>query len=110
MARMRPLTALAVFTLLGALLQGGFARETGVPVAVGVRLSQDENAAKLVFDLSRVVNASASALAFRRAKPLRPETKEARLWDRTGMRFLFVAVFDALLVVGGILASHLARE
>ena len=33
-----------------------------MPVAVGVRLVQDENAAKLVFDLSRSVDANASAL------------------------------------------------
>ena len=37
--------------------------EAGAPVAVGARLSQDESAAKLVFDLSRPVDASASALA-----------------------------------------------
>ena len=32
-------------------------------MAVGARLSQDESAAKLVFDLSRPVEATASALA-----------------------------------------------
>ena len=33
------------------------------PVAVGVHFSQDENAAKLVFDLSRAVEAKTAALA-----------------------------------------------
>jgi N-acetylmuramoyl-L-alanine amidase len=63
MARMGRLAILAVFALMGAPLQCGFAGEAVAPVAVGVRLSQDENAAKLVFDLSRQVDASASALA-----------------------------------------------
>ena len=63
MARMGRLAAFAVFTLMGTPLQLGFAGEAGPPVAVGARLSQDENAAKLVFDLSRGVDASASALA-----------------------------------------------
>ncbi len=63
MARMGRLATLAVFSLMGAPLQRGFAGEAVAPVAVGVRLSQDENAAKLVFDLSRQVDASASALA-----------------------------------------------
>lgn len=63
------LAAHAVWVLAGALLpmvataQRGVAAEAGPPVAVGVRLSQDESAAKLVFDLSRSVDASASALA-----------------------------------------------
>ena len=60
---MRRLAALAIFTLMGMPLQGGLAKEAGAPVAVGVRLSQDENTAKLVFDLSRTVDANASALA-----------------------------------------------
>ena len=55
--------ALAVIALMGATLQRGLAAEPAAPVAVGVRLSQDENAARLVFDLSRRVEASASALA-----------------------------------------------
>ncbi len=63
MARMGRLAALAVFALIGAPLQRGFAGEASAPVAVGARLSQDENAAKLVFDLSRSVDATASALA-----------------------------------------------
>ena len=63
MARTGRLAALAVFTLIGTPLQTGLAREAGAPVAVGARLSQDENGAKLVFDLSRQVEASASALA-----------------------------------------------
>jgi N-acetylmuramoyl-L-alanine amidase len=63
MARMGRLAALTLFTLIVASLQHGLAGDAGAPVAVGVRLSQDENAAKLVFDLSRSVDASASALA-----------------------------------------------
>lgn len=63
MARMGRLAALAFLTLLGAQLRCGFAGEAGAPVAVGVRLSQDESAAKLVFDLSRSIDASASVLA-----------------------------------------------
>ena len=57
------LAALAVLTLMGVPPRGGLAGEAGAPVAVGVRLSQDENVAKLVFDLSRPVDANASALA-----------------------------------------------
>ena len=63
MARMGWLATLVVFALLGAPLQPGFAGQAVLPVAVGVQLSQDENAAKLVFDLSRPVDASATALA-----------------------------------------------
>ena len=63
MARTGRLAALAVFTLMGALLQGGPACSAGPPVAVGARLSQDDTTAKLVFDLSRPVEAAASALA-----------------------------------------------
>ena len=63
MARTGRLAALAVFTLMGTPLPTGLAGEAGAPVAVGARLSQDENGAKLVFDLSRQVEASASALA-----------------------------------------------
>jgi N-acetylmuramoyl-L-alanine amidase len=63
MARMGRLAALAVFTLIGASLQRGVAGDAGAPVAVSARLSQDESTAKLVFDLSRTVEASASALA-----------------------------------------------
>ncbi len=63
MARTRRLAALAVFALMAAPLQAGFAGQTSSPVAVGVRLSQDDNAAKLVFDLSRAVAARPSALA-----------------------------------------------
>jgi N-acetylmuramoyl-L-alanine amidase len=63
MARVGRLAALVVLVLMGAPVQRGFAGEAAAPVAVGVRLSQDENAAKLVFDLSRQVDASASALA-----------------------------------------------
>jgi N-acetylmuramoyl-L-alanine amidase len=63
MTRMGRLAALAVFTLIAPPLECGFAGEAGPPVAVGVRLLQDENTAKLVFDLSRQVDATASALA-----------------------------------------------
>jgi N-acetylmuramoyl-L-alanine amidase len=63
MARMGRPAALAVVTLMAAPLQSGFAGEAAPPVAVGARLLEDENTAKLVFDLSRQVDASASALA-----------------------------------------------
>ena len=53
---------LAALTLMVAPLQRGFAMDAGLPVAVGVRVSQDPSAAKLVFDLSRPVDASAFAL------------------------------------------------
>jgi N-acetylmuramoyl-L-alanine amidase len=62
MARMGWLAALAALTLIVAPSQRGFAIDAGVPVAVGVRVSQDSSGAKLVFDLSRSVEASASAL------------------------------------------------
>ena len=54
MARTGRLAALTVFMLMGTPLQTGLAGEAGeagAPVAVGARLSQDENGAKLVFDL-----------------------------------------------------------
>jgi N-acetylmuramoyl-L-alanine amidase len=63
MARIGRLAAFAIFALMTALLQPGFAGRATAPVAVGARLSQDENAANLVFDLSRSVEATASALA-----------------------------------------------
>ncbi len=63
MARVGRLAALAALTLMAAPLQRAFAVEAAVPVAVAARLSQDQGGAKLVFDLSRAVDASASALA-----------------------------------------------
>src|ERR1700759_4897464 len=63
MARTRRLTALAVFALMAAPLQAGLAGQTNSPVAVGVRLSQADNAAHLVFGCSGVVAARPSALA-----------------------------------------------
>jgi len=39
-----------------------------------------------------------SQIAFVRARPLRPEGERARALDRVGLRFLFVAVLDGLLV------------
>ena len=62
MARMGRLAAFAILMLMGALFQPGLAGESAPPVAVGVRLSQDASAATLVFDLSRPVEATASAL------------------------------------------------
>ncbi len=62
MARTRHLALFAVFMLVGMALQTGLAAETGAAVAVGVHLSQNENVAKLVFDLSRKVEASVSGL------------------------------------------------
>lgn len=61
MARLGRLAALAVFALAASPHRG--LGDVGAPVAVGVRLSQDESAARLVLDLSRSVDASASALA-----------------------------------------------
>jgi N-acetylmuramoyl-L-alanine amidase len=63
MARTGRLAAFVVFTLMGTPVHGGSAGEASPPVAVGVRFSQDENAAKLVFDLSRAVDAKSAALA-----------------------------------------------
>ena len=57
------LAVLAGLILMGMSLQSGFAGDARAPVAVGVRLSQDATEARLVFDLSRSVDASASALA-----------------------------------------------
>ncbi|HME85087.1 MAG TPA: N-acetylmuramoyl-L-alanine amidase, partial [Roseiarcus sp.] len=62
MARMGWLAAFAALAFMAAPLQRGFATDAGPPVAVGVRVSQDSGAAKLVFDLSRPVDASAFAL------------------------------------------------
>ena len=45
--------------------------------------------------------------AFRRAKPMRPESEGARAWDRAGMRFLFVAILDGILFVIGVMAAQL---
>jgi N-acetylmuramoyl-L-alanine amidase len=63
MARVGRLAAFAIFALTAALVQRGFAGGATTPVAVSARLSQDENAASLVFELSRSVDATASALA-----------------------------------------------
>jgi N-acetylmuramoyl-L-alanine amidase len=63
MARVGRLAAFAIFALMAALVQRGFAGGATAPVAVSARLSQDENAASLVFELSRSVDATASALA-----------------------------------------------
>ena len=56
------LAALAALALMAAPLQRGFAMDAELPVAVGVRVTQDLSAARLVFDLSRAVDASAFAL------------------------------------------------
>jgi N-acetylmuramoyl-L-alanine amidase len=63
MGRTGRIVVLTVFALMGTPHRAGLAGEAGAPVAVGARLSQDENVARLVFDLSRRVEASASALA-----------------------------------------------
>ncbi len=57
-----------------------------------------------------VVAALASALAFRRSRPLRPETAEAYAWDRAGLRFLFVAVVEGMIVVLDLLMERLMRD
>ena len=46
--------------------------------------------------------------AYSRSKPLRPETLEARSWDKIGLRFLFVGLVECLLVVVGTLLRCLA--
>jgi hypothetical protein len=51
-----------------------------------------------------------SAVAFNRSTPLRPESEEARRWDRIGLRFVFVAVFDAMLFASWVLLDYLGRE
>jgi N-acetylmuramoyl-L-alanine amidase len=56
------LAALAL-TLVATPLERAFAVDGDAPVAVAARLSQDQSGAKLVFDLSRAVEASASAMA-----------------------------------------------
>ncbi len=63
MARTGRLAAFAVFTLMGAPLHDGSARGASAPVVVGVRFSQDENAAELVFELSQGIDAKPAALA-----------------------------------------------
>jgi N-acetylmuramoyl-L-alanine amidase len=63
MARKARLAALAAAVLVAAPAQRALAGDAGAPVAVAARLSQDQGGAKLVFDLSRSVAASASALA-----------------------------------------------
>ena len=68
-----------------------------------------------VYPIARVVVTSALAwaaalLAFRRAKPLRPESDRARAWDRVGLRFLLAAVLDSLLVVVGLLVARLVAD
>ena len=54
--------------------------------------------------LAAALAGTASAVAFRRAKPLRPECDIAHAWDRAGLRFLLVAV-DGLLAVIALLAA-----
>jgi N-acetylmuramoyl-L-alanine amidase len=63
MARRGWLAAFAALTLAAAPLQRASAVDVGAPVAVGARLAQDSSGARLVFDLSRTVDATASALA-----------------------------------------------
>jgi N-acetylmuramoyl-L-alanine amidase len=62
MARMGRSAALAALTLATAPLERAVAADADAPVAVAARVSQDRAAAKLVFDLSRTVDASASAM------------------------------------------------
>jgi hypothetical protein len=53
---------------------------------------------------------AASRAAFDRARALRPESDAARAWDRAGLRFFFVAVTSALLVVFDALLAGLLRD
>jgi N-acetylmuramoyl-L-alanine amidase len=63
MARKGRVAALAALVLAAPPVERGFSADAGAPVAVAARLSQDQGGAKLVFDLSRTVAASASALS-----------------------------------------------
>jgi hypothetical protein len=63
--------------------------------------------------LTRMVVTAASAfiaatLAFRQSAPLRPEHETARAWDRVGLRFVLVGIFEAMLVVITLLAGRLS--
>jgi hypothetical protein len=57
-----------------------------------------------------VLAGGAAAIAFARSRPLRPEGEPARAWDRAGLRFLFVAVVDGLVVVFDLLLAGLMWE
>jgi N-acetylmuramoyl-L-alanine amidase len=63
MAQIGRLAVFAMLALMSAPIQWGLASEANAPIAVAARLSQDENEATLVFDLSRSVEATASVLA-----------------------------------------------
>lgn len=56
-----------------------------------------------------LVASGAARLAFARARPLRPEGETARAWDAAALRFLFVAVMNACLVVFDLLLGALTR-
>jgi hypothetical protein len=60
--------------------------------------------------LEGLVAVPASALAFARARPLRPESGEARAWDSAGLRFLSVAILSAIMVVFDLLLARLTRD
>ena len=63
MAREGRLAALVALGLTASPIQRAVAVDAGAPVAVAARLSQDRGGARLVFDLSRTVAATASAMA-----------------------------------------------
>jgi N-acetylmuramoyl-L-alanine amidase len=63
MAQIGRRAALVASMLIAVFLQYGLARGADAPVAVAARFTQDDNEAKLVFDLSQRVDARASALA-----------------------------------------------
>jgi hypothetical protein len=52
----------------------------------------------------------AAAIAFRQSAPLRPEHEPARVWDRVGLRFVLVGIFEAMLVVITLLVGKLTAE
>jgi hypothetical protein len=60
--------------------------------------------------LTSVLAWSAATVAFGRARPLRPETDVACAWDRAGLRFLLVAIFDALIAVVALLVALLLAD
>ena len=62
MKRAKRLAAGAALTMIAAPWPFALAEESGPPVAVGARFTQDVNSAQVVFDLSRSVQARAYAL------------------------------------------------
>lgn len=60
--------------------------------------------------VTAVSAAVAAVVAFRQSAPLRPEHEPARAWDRVGLRFVLVGIFEAMLVVITLLVGRLSAE